>query len=344
MGEPAGIGTEVLLKAYDAMRSRDLDRAPPFFLIDDPVRLERLLRAARAEFGVVTISEPAQAEDAFLKGLPVLAGEGIDGDALAHVTPGQPSTATASSVTASIREAVRFCAEGSAGGVVTLPIQKSVLQDAGFGHPGHTEYLGALTEGLPLPKGFPRGPVMMLAAGNFRTVPVTVHTPLAEVPAAMAADRIVATALVVITALQRDFGLQRPRLAVAGLNPHAGEDGHLGREEIEIIGPAIEALRQQGAEIIGPLPADTMFHAEARSQYDAAIAMYHDQALVPIKTVAFHEAVNVTVGLPIIRTSPDHGTGLGIAGRNIARPDSTLAAILTAHGMAEARASYDAAQ
>ncbi|NNU16672.1 4-hydroxythreonine-4-phosphate dehydrogenase PdxA [Parvularcula sp. ZS-1/3] len=339
MGEPAGIGTEVLLKSY-AQLSQAGSSAPVFFLIDDPARVARIVREIRAPFRVTTIEDPAGARDAFSQGLPVLPLRGIDPASLAHVTPGQPSAATAAAVTGSIRQAVELALEGSAGGVVTLPIQKSVLSEAGFPHPGHTEFLGELTAEADLPAGMPRGPVMMLAAGDFRTVPATVHRALKDVPASLKADELVRIGTIVARSLSYDFGIQAPRLAIAGLNPHAGEGGLMGMEEQETIAPAIQALRSQNIDATGPWPADTMFHAEARAQYHAAIAMYHDQALIPIKTVAFHDAVNVTLGLPIVRTSPDHGTALQIAGKGVARADSTSAAILMAARMAYSRALH----
>lgn len=334
MGEPAGIGTEVLLRSYN--RLKPLDGAPPFFLIDDPVRVGRIMRAARVPFPLVSIEKAADAAAAFAEGLPVLPL--TDVGTIADVEPGKPSAATAGAVIRSIEMAVSLSLRGEAGGVVTLPIQKSVLQEAGFKHPGHTEFLGALTEEAPMPNNGPRGPLMMLAAGGFRTIPVTVHQALGSVPESLNADLILKTGLIAAHSLSQDFGLASPRLAVAGLNPHAGEDGRMGTEERDVIAPAVKALQAHNVAATGPWPADTMFHEEARAQYDVALAMYHDQALVPIKTVAFHEAVNVTLGLPIIRTSPDHGTGLAIAGRGVARPDSTMAAILMAAHMAGVRA------
>ncbi|GGY54548.1 4-hydroxythreonine-4-phosphate dehydrogenase PdxA [Parvularcula lutaonensis] len=337
MGEPAGIGTEVLLKCYQALRKPAAGGRIPFFLIDDPARVARITREAHLDFHVASIERPADTAEAFAEALPVLPLSGIDPAPLMAVEAGKPSPATADAVTGSIRRAVELALAGEAGGVVTLPIQKSALQDANFPYPGHTEYLGALTKGAPWPEGEPRGPVMMLAAGDFRTVPVTVHVPLRSVAEQLGTDTIIRIARVTANSLRHDFGVAHPRIAVAGLNPHAGEDGHLGTEDRDVIGPAIAALRDAGIDAHGPHPADTMFHEEARQHYDAALAMYHDQALIPIKTVAFHQAVNVTIGLPIVRTSPDHGTGLAIAGKGVARPDSTLNAILMASRMAESR-------
>ncbi|MCQ8186550.1 4-hydroxythreonine-4-phosphate dehydrogenase PdxA [Parvularcula maris] len=334
MGEPAGIGTEILFKIYEALRTPDR-QGPAFFLIDDPARVAKLARSASLPFQITTITAPAEAASAFKEGLPVLqvAGHGLT--ALMDAEPGKPSAATAPFVIASIGQAVRHTMKGEAGAVVTLPIQKSVLQEADFPHPGHTEYLEALgREYLPAEEAANARAVMMLAAGSFRTVPATVHQPLSQVPAALSTEKIVAKAQVLAADLQSRLGVARPRIAVSGLNPHAGEDGHLGTEEKDVIVPAIEALRAQGIDAFGPFPADTMFHEEARRAYDAALCMYHDQALIPIKTLAFHDAVNVTLGLPFIRTSPDHGTGLDIAGKGVARPDSTFAAMRMAAQMA----------
>jgi 4-hydroxythreonine-4-phosphate dehydrogenase len=338
MGEPAGIGTEVALKAYAALSTGAPARIPVFFLIDDPVRIEKVVRHVGLDLPIATIERPEDARAVFARALPVLPLIDADTDALMAVEPGQPSPATAPAVMASIAMAVALALEGRAGAVVTLPIQKKALQDAGFPYPGHTEYLGALTASVPMGGGTARGPVMMLAAGDFRVVPVTVHLPLAAVPGTLTQESIVQTARVTAEALRRDFGIGAPRLAITGLNPHAGEGGMLGSEEIRVIGPAIEALQAEGIDAQGPFPADTLFHEEARAAYDVALCMYHDQALVPIKTLAFHEAVNVTLGLPVVRTSPDHGTALPIAGKGVARPDSTVGAILTASGMAAARA------
>lgn len=342
MGEPAGIGTEVLLKSYAWMRQRPAGEDFPFYVIDDPARLAALARIYGTSFRITTIERPDDTNDAFADGLPVLPLAGVDPSPLIKVEAGKPSPDTAEAVTASIRQAVYHALSGEAAGVVTLPIQKAVLQKAGFPHPGHTEYLGALTEDTPMPEGMPRGPVMMLASGSFRAIPVTIHIALKDVPKRLAADQIVRTGMVAATSLRRDFGIDNPRIAIAGLNPHAGEDGRMGEEERSVIIPAIEALREQKIEAAGPFPADTMFHEDARRQYDVALAMYHDQALIPIKTFDFHGAVNITLGLPIIRTSPDHGTGLTIAGQGVARPESTIAAILTAAQMAESRARFDA--
>jgi 4-hydroxythreonine-4-phosphate dehydrogenase len=253
--------------------------------------------------------------------------------AAVRAAPGRPSPDNARSVTEAIEHAVHFCLGGKAAAMVTAPIHKSVLTAAGFGFPGHTEFLAFLTH-------VDRA-VMMLASSGvappLRVVPFTIHIALSEVLKQLDAKAIAATGAVILDALKRDFGCAAPRLAIAGLNPHAGEDGTMGREEIDIIAPAVAALRARGHDAFGPLSADTLFHDEARKTYDAALCMYHDQALIPIKTLAFWTGVNVTLGLPIVRTSPDHGTALGIAGRGIANPASMVAAIEMAADIADRR-------
>ena len=257
----------------------------------------------------------------------------IDSGGSVHAEPGRPSPNNAMSVTGAIERAVEACRSGKAAAMVTAPIHKSVLTAAGFGFPGHTEYLAALT-------GQKRA-VMMLASSGveppLRVVPFTIHIALSEVFRHLDPDAIAETGVVVLDALARDFGCKAPRLAVAGLNPHAGEDGTMGREDADIIAPAVAQLRAQGHNVSGPLSADTLFHDEARKTYDAALCMYHDQALIPIKTLAFWTGVNVTLGLPIVRTSPDHGTAIGIAGRGIANPESMIAAIEMAADIADRR-------
>jgi len=250
--------------------------------------------------------------------LPVVAtGE------IATARAGQPDDTSATAALASIRQAVDHVRRGSAAAVVTNPISKSVLYRAGFRHPGHTEFLAELAaDGGPAPQ-----PVMMLWSPALAVVPVTIHLSLRDALAQLSSELIVTTARIAVADLKAHFGLGRPRLAVSGLNPHAGEDGSLGREDIDIVAPAIEVLRAEGIDARGPLPADTMFHAAARNSYDCAICMYHDQALIPIKTIAFEDAVNVTLGLPFIRTSPDHGTAFDIAGTGKANPSSLAAAL-----------------
>jgi 4-hydroxythreonine-4-phosphate dehydrogenase len=334
MGEPAGIGGEIALEAWHAARrngpgdaAASGDAPPRFFVIDDPARLKALGARLGLDTPVETIAAPAQADEVFPRALPVLAM-----DLPRAVEPGRPDAANAPAVIASIERAVALVRGGAAAALVTNPIQKEVLYDAGFAYPGHTEFLAALV-------GASTPPVMMLACPGLRVVPVTVHLPLAAAIAALTREVIVHAGRVTAAALSADFGIARPRLAVAGLNPHAGEGGALGREEIDLIAPAIEALRQDGIEVAGPAPADSLFHAAARRGYDAALCMYHDQALVPLKTVDFARGVNITLGLPFVRTSPDHGTAFGIAGSGRADPTSLLAALATARDMAAARAA-----
>ena len=321
MGEPAGIGGEIALKAW----LRRGEGLPVFAAIDDPARLAALAARFGLAVPVRTIGAPQEAAAVFAAALPVLAQP-----LSAPVVPGRPSAATAAAVIGAIERAARWALAGEAAAIVTNPIQKKPLYDAGFAHPGHTEFLGALAE-LEAP------PAMMLAAAELRVVPVTIHRPLAEVPKVLTTAEIVRIGRITAAALARDFGVARPRLAVAGLNPHAGEAGSMGDEDETIVAPAVDALRAAGIEVTGPLPADTMFHAAARARYDAALCMYHDQALIPIKTLAFDRAVNVTLGLPFIRTSPDHGTALDIAGKGVASPESLIAALKMAAAMAACR-------
>ena len=311
MGEPAGIGTEIAAGAWRALRAT----GPAFVLIDD----------SRRPFGIPVepVDDPARCGGMFARALPVL-----HRPLPAPVTPGRPDIANARAVIAAIEDAVALARDGRVGAVVTNPIQKSVLAAAGFPHPGHTEFLGALAgTGAP--------PVMMLACPQLRVVPVTVHEPLARAIARLTPDMIVATARLVARDLAERFAIARPRLAIAGLNPHAGEDGTMGREDIEIVAPAVARLRADGIDARGPLPPDTMFTALARPTYDAAICLYHDQALIPIKTLDMAGGVNVTLGLSIIRTSPDHGTALDIAGKGIADPASLIAALRLAADLAQ---------
>ena len=321
MGEPAGIGGEIALKAW----LRRAEGLPAFAAIDDPERLEDLAGALRLAVKIRAVAAVNEAAAVFPEALPVLPQK-LPAPAVA----GRPSASTASAVIAAIERAARLALAGEAAAIVTNPIQKKPLYDAGFAHPGHTEFLGALAE-LEAP------PAMMLAADEMRVVPVTIHLPLAEVPKVLSTAEIVRIGKIAAAALQRDFGVARPRLAVAGLNPHAGEAGSMGDEDETVVAPAVDALRGAGIDAVGPLPADTMFHAAARARYDAALCMYHDQALIPIKTLAFDRAVNVTLGLPFIRTSPDHGTALDIAGKGVASPASLIAALKMAAAMARCR-------
>jgi 4-hydroxythreonine-4-phosphate dehydrogenase len=313
MGDPAGIGPELALAAW---RSRSPQDAP-FFLIADPARLTTLARALGLEVRIVE-SSPHEAAAAMSKGLPVVRLEhAVDAEA------GRPDARNAAATIESIVRAVEAVRKGEARAVVTNPIAKATLYEAGFGFPGHTEFLGELAKAW----GKPAFPVMMIWSETLAVVPATIHIPLAEAPRALSRDLILRTARVVDHDLKRRFGLARPRLAFAGLNPHAGEGGAIGREEVDIIAPAIETLRAEGIEAVGPLPADTMFHARARAGYDVAVTMYHDQGLIPAKTLAFDEGVNVTLGLPFVRTSPDHGTAFDIAGKGLANPTSLIAAL-----------------
>ncbi|HUA52631.1 MAG TPA: 4-hydroxythreonine-4-phosphate dehydrogenase PdxA [Candidatus Sulfotelmatobacter sp.] len=308
MGEPAGIGGELTIKAW-----LQREKLPPFFAIDDPDRLERLAADLGSPIPIQPIRDGYEATTVFAKALPVLPCL-LD----RPVTPGRPDPGNAQTVITAIERAVTAVQTGSAGAVVTNPIQKSVLMASGFRHPGHTEFLAELA-GVRT--------IMMLACPELRVVPVTVHLPLKEAIRQLTRKSIVEAGRITALSLIRLFGIARPRLVVAGLNPHAGESGALGREDIEIIAPAVEDLAATGLEVRGPLSADTLFHPAARQRYDAALCMYHDQALIPIKTLDFAGGVNVTLGLPFIRTSPDHGTALDIAGRGIADPASLIAAM-----------------
>jgi 4-hydroxythreonine-4-phosphate dehydrogenase len=321
MGEPSGIGGEVALMAW----RRRAEGLPPFFLLDDPDRLRRLAADLALDVRVAEITAPSEAAALFPGSLPVLRVE-----LGAAVRPGQPDPANATAVLGAIRRATSLALAGQAAGVVTNPIHKKTLYAAGFHHPGHTEFLAELA-------GSRTPPVMLLACPGLRVVPVTIHLPLRQALEKLSTATIVETGRTTAAALIRDFGIERPALAVAGLNPHAGEEGALGREEIEVIRPAVEALRRAGIDAEGPLPADTLFHAAARRRWDAVLCMYHDQALIPLKTIDFERGVNVTLGLPFVRTSPDHGTAFALAGRGTASPESLMAALRLAADMAAAR-------
>ena len=314
-GDPAGIGPELTLKAW--MERLDVG-VPPFAVLTDPAYLGRIARAFgwNVPIKIVTVDEAAAA---FSQALPV-----IPLSLRVKAEPGKADPASAASVIESIETAVRLVTEGRADALVTNPISKHVLYEAGFAHPGHTEFLAALTGPVA---GQPVHPVMMLWSEDLAVVPVTVHIPLSQVPTSLTTDLIVRTGRIVARELTERFRIAEPRLAISGLNPHAGEAGAMGTEDDAIIAPAVAELRAAGINAVGPLPADTMFHARARKQYDAALAMYHDQALIPIKTLAFDEGVNITLGLPFVRTSPDHGTAFDIAGKGVARPDSLIAAM-----------------
>ncbi|MEY9493960.1 4-hydroxythreonine-4-phosphate dehydrogenase [Bradyrhizobium elkanii] len=322
-GEPAGIGPDITLAAWLRRHEHDL---PPFYLLGDRAALAERAKALGLAVELAEVSAE-EASAAFARALPVVA----TGKA-ATARPGQPDGTSADAALASIRQAVADVAAGKASAVVTNPIAKNVLYRAGFRHPGHTEFLAELAAS----GGHAPQPVMMLWSPALAVVPVTIHVSVREALAQLTTDLIVSTARIVVADMKARFGLAAPRLAIAGLNPHAGEDGTLGMEDVEIVAPAVEILRRDGIAVRGPLPADTMFHAAARKTYDCAICMYHDQALIPIKTVAFEDAVNVTLGLPFIRTSPDHGTAFDIAGTGKANPSSLIAALRLAARMAAA--------
>jgi 4-hydroxythreonine-4-phosphate dehydrogenase len=324
MGDPAGIGPEIIVKAWEA-RSPD---GPVFMVVGD----HDALAAASSRGGAKLrrISSPEAAADLFADALPVL-----DLPLLSPVVAGKPSSAYAPAIIRWIETGVGLALSGAVGGLVTAPIAKKPLYDAGFSFPGHTEFLAELTAGAPYPG--PRGPVMMLATGGLKTVLVTIHLPLAGAIASLTTAKIVEVGRTTAYALVHDFAISRPRLALAGLNPHAGEGGALGREEIEIVNPAAAELRAMGIDCADARPADSLFHEAARARYDAVICLYHDQALIPVKTLDFWGGVNASLGLPIVRTSPDHGVGYDIAGRGLARADSLIAALHMAHAMARAR-------
>jgi len=314
MGDPAGVGLEIALRAWLARETL----AAPFFLIAAPRALAETARRLGFAAPIAEVA-PAEAAAAFADALPVVALK-----APAGARPGEPDPAFAAATIESIERAVAAVRAGEARAVVTNPIAKATLYAAGFAFPGHTEFLGALAERQ---WGAAAQPVMMIWSPALAVVPVTIHVALAEVPWLLTRDLIVSTARVVAADLKSRFGLAKPRLALAGLNPHAGEAGAMGREEIDTIAPAVAALRAEGFDVVGPLPADTMFHPAARARYDVALTMYHDQGLIPAKTLAFDSGVNVTLGLPFVRTSPDHGTAFDIAGKGVASPTSLIAAL-----------------
>lgn len=330
MGDPAGIGPDITLAAWQQRGSRKL---PVFAAYGDPAVFAQ--RAAQLGCAVLvrTIDAPGDAAAVFAAALPVVPVTPCFG-----VQAGQPQGRNGAATIAAIDDAVRAVQMGTASAVVTCPIAKSILYQAGFKHPGHTEYLAHLAE-QAAGDGQSIMPVMMLASEALKVVPATIHIPLADVPEALTADLLRQTIMITLDALRTDFAIARPRVAVTGLNPHAGENGTIGREDADIIAPVIAALRALGHAVTGPHSADTLFHAAARTNYDAVVAMYHDQALIPIKTLAFDSGVNVTLGLPFVRTSPDHGTAFDIAGTGKASPESLIQALLMAARMAAARAS-----
>jgi 4-hydroxythreonine-4-phosphate dehydrogenase len=321
LGDPAGIGPDITLLAFAA---RNVEAIPPFVLLGDMAVLAARAEALGLSVPIVSVGTASEAADRFADALPVLPI-----DAPGPVLAGKPDLAAMPAVKQSIERAVGLVRNGEARAVVTNPVSKSLLYQAGFTFPGHTEYLADLAggdAGAPLP-------VMMLVAGPFKVVPITIHIPLKDVPRTLTRELILETIRITHEDLRRFFGYVQPRLAVSGLNPHAGEDGSLGTEEIDVIAPAIAAARAEGIDVTGPYPADTLFHAAARERYDAALCMYHDQALVPFKTLAFDEGVNVTLGLPFVRTSPDHGTAFDIAGTGQANPRSLIEALRLADAM-----------
>lgn len=318
MGDPAGIGPEIIAKAWDA---RELHRLPPFFAVGDVRAVERVWRGP-----VIRIETPADAAAAFGEALPVIAV--ADGG---EITPGQPDVDGARCAIESLELAVGLTRSGAACALVTGPVSKAQLYRIGFTYPGQTEFVA---ERCGIAKD---NAVMMLAGPTLRVVPITTHVPLVEVVHHLSIELIVAKARVTARGLTRNFGIDRPRLAFAGFNPHAGEGGAIGREEIELIEPAVAQLVAEGIDAVGPFAADSMFHARARAGYDAVLCCYHDQALIPLKALHFDEGVNMTLGLPIVRTSPDHGTAFGIAGQDAAQPGAMIAAIAMAAAAAHRR-------
>ena len=319
LGDPAGVGPELIAAAWARRTELNL---PPFAVVGGAGVLEAL------DIPIERIGSLAETADAFADGLPVL------GSWDAHCTPGEPSTEGARLALVSLEGAAALVFAGEASALVTMPIAKGELAKVGFSHPGQTEFLAEAC-GIAVEDA-----VMMLAGPSLRAVPLTVHCALADVPGQLSSGLIVRKGRIVAAALRRDFGIERPRLAVCGLNPHAGEQGRMGREDAELIAPAINALRAEGIDATGPHPADALFTPRARAGYDAALAMYHDQALIPVKALDFDEGVNVTLGLPIVRTSPDHGTAFDIAGKGVADVGATVAAIRMAAACAARRAAH----
>lgn len=309
IGDPNGIGIEIISKAW---MQRDLNKIPVFFLLGNVKTIDNYLKSTGLSVPIQEIASPADAVSVFSKAMPLLS------------LPGTNSIAE--EILLSIRRGTDYCLSGDASALVTNPIQKKRLYDTGFNFPGHTEYLASLT-------GATDQAVMMLACRELKVVPATIHIPLNSVSGQLSKDLLTHVISTVHRDLQNRFGIQNPRIVVAGLNPHAGEGGSIGVEEIEIIIPTIETLQQSGIDVKGPFPADSLFHKTAREKYDAAVCMYHDQALVPIKTIDFDGGVNVTLGLSIIRTSPDHGTAEDIYGKGIANPASLIEALKIAAEM-----------
>lgn len=319
MGDPSGIGPELIHKSWQARHEQDI---PSFFAIADPDLFDPTETAI--------VERPEDSLHLFKDKLPVFP---LHLDVKAQ--PGQPAPENSHIILEAIQTAHHFASDGKAAALVTAPVNKHILYKAGFTHPGQTEYLAELCD-TPLEET-----VMMLAAPQLRVVPLTIHIPLKDVAPSITQELILSRGRTILKALQRDFGIATPRLAVCGLNPHAGEDGHLGVEERDIITPALDILGDEGFNVAGPLSADTLFHESARQSYDAVLAMYHDQALIPLKTLDFYNGVNTTLGLPVIRTSPDHGTAYNIAGKNCADPRSMIAALKLAESQALNRARHE---
>lgn len=324
LGDPAGIGPELICEAW--MR-REAERLPPFLAVGGARLLAAAAEARGIALPVERITDPLAAPAVFSRGLPVL--DDIDGE----YRPGAPSREGAALALASLARATALADEGAVSGIVTGPIAKARLAEVGFTHPGQTEFVAAACRVAP------EDAVMLLAGPRLRTVPLTVHCALASVPALLSIDLIVRRGRITAAALRRDFGIAAPHIAVAALNPHAGEDGRFGDEEARIIAPAIAALKAEGIAASGPHPADALFAAHERDRFDVALCMYHDQALIPLKALDFDSGVNMTLGLPIVRTSPDHGTAFGIAGKRIASAGATIAAIRMAGEAAARRAA-----
>jgi 4-hydroxythreonine-4-phosphate dehydrogenase len=326
-GDPAGIGPDITLAAWLLRNERQL---PAFCYLGAAEILEERARLLALDVPIRQVACFDEAASQFVMALPVLPLE----QARQQVIPGKADVALAAGTIAAITSAVEATLAGQAAAIVTNPISKSVLRQAGFAFPGHTEFLAHLAT----QKGHAvLRPVMLMAAPKLRVVPVTIHVPLSEVPRLITAELILSTAEIAIEGLQTSFGIAHPRVAFCGLNPHAGENGEMGHEEIEVIAPAISAFAGRGFDVSGPYPADTLFHDEARQQFDLILAMYHDQGLIPFKTLAFHDGVNVTLGLPFVRTSPDHGTAYGLAGTGRASPESLIQALKLAADMVRAR-------
>jgi 4-hydroxythreonine-4-phosphate dehydrogenase len=329
MGDPAGIGLDIVLAAW---HRRSASPLPRMVFYGDPEALAGRARQLDLELELEVVDTPPAT-----RALSAPALEVVPIHLAVPAVPGRPESANGPAIVAAIEQATAAVAHGTAAALVTNPIAKSVLYSAGFAHPGHTEFLGELAR-RHYP-GLPAEPVMLLASDELRVVPLTVHIPLADVPRAVTRQRIVDVCRITARDLRRRFAIAEPRLAIAGLNPHAGEQGTIGREEVDVIAPAIAELRAEGLAVTGPHSADTLFHAAARRRYDVAICMFHDQALIPIKTLAFDSGVNVTLGLPFVRTSPDHGTAFDIAGCGRANPESFTAAVNLAARLSSAHSA-----